>query len=267
MASKLNELESLLRQMGSVLVAYSGGVDSTFLAVVAQRVLGDKSLAVTASSMLYPETEIRFAQETAHSFGLRHMIIQTQELLNPSFTANSPDRCYYCKQELFFQLREIANIEGLRWVADGSNYDDLADHRPGRRAAIEFGVRSPLCEIGLTKKEIRQFSKDLGLPTWDKPSLACLASRLPYGTKVTPKVIERIDKAEEYLRGLGVHQVRVRHYDDTARIEVDPESMSLIMAKRQEVVTQLQKLGYTYVSLDLQGYRSGSLNEVLRSNG
>jgi uncharacterized protein len=264
-ASKLTDLESLLLNMGSVVVAYSGGVDSAFLAVVAHRVLGDKSLAVTASSPLYSETEVSSAQEIASLFGLRHLIIRTRELDNPLFVANSPDRCYYCKQELFQQLQEIAAKKGLRWVADGSNYDDLSDHRPGRRAAAEKGVRSPLCEVGLTKEEIRRFSHDMGLPTWDKPSLACLASRLPYGTEVTTEVVERIGHAEDYLRRLGVRQVRVRHHGDTARIEIDPESMAILLARRQEVVAQLQELGYTYISLDLQGYRSGSLNEVLRS--
>jgi uncharacterized protein len=264
-ASKLIDLEALMRDMGSVLVAYSGGVDSTFLVVVAHRVLGDKALAVTASSPLYPEAEVRTAQEIAHLFGLRHLIIRTQELDNPLFVVNSPDRCYYCKQELFRQLQEIAARERLRWVADGSNHDDLADHRPGRRAAAELGVRSPLCEVGLNKDEIRRFSCDMGLPTWDKPSLACLASRLPYGTEVTTEVVERIGQAEAYLRSLGVRQVRVRHHSESARIEVDPDSMSILLARRQEDVAQLQELGYTYISLDLQGYRSGSLNEALRS--
>ena len=266
MASKLIDLESLLRNMGSVLVAYSGGVDSTFLAVVAHRVLGDEALAVTASSPLYPEAEVRSAQEIAHLFGLRHLIIRTQELDNPLFIANSPDRCYYCKQELFHHLQEIAAKEGLRWVADGSNHDDLSDHRPGRIAATEMGVSSPLCEVGLTKDEIRNLSRDMGLPTWDKPSLACLASRLPYGTEVTIDVVSRIGQAEDYLRRLGVRQVRVRHHGETARIEVDPDNMAILVARRQEVVAQLQKLGYTYISLDLQGYRSGSLNEALRSS-
>jgi len=265
-ASKLTDLESLLRNMGSVLVAHSGGVDSTFLAVVSHRVLGDKSLAVTASSPLYSESEVRSAQEIAHIFGLRHLIIRTQEMKNPLFVANTPDRCYYCKQELFHHLQKIAAKEGLCWVADGSNHDDLSDHRPGWRAATELGIRSPLYEVGLTKDEIRILSRDMALPTWDKPSLACLASRLPYGTEVTIDVVSRIGQAEDYLRGLGVRQVRVRHHGDTARIEVDPDNMAILVVRRHEVVAQLQKLGYTYISLDLQGYRSGSLNETLRSS-
>jgi len=205
----------------------------------------------------------------ARNLGLRHLLIETDELSDPCFTSNDPNRCYYCKKELFGKLRQIASRETLKWVVDGSNYDDLKDYRPGRKAAVELGVRSPLCEAGLTKADIRALSKKRGLATWDKPAFACLASRLPYGTEITLDLLKRISEAEEFISRFGVRHLRVRHHDTIARIEVDRESLVLLTEEktRQEVVAKLRALGYTYVTLDLGGYRLGSMNEVLDTEG
>jgi pyridinium-3,5-biscarboxylic acid mononucleotide sulfurtransferase len=266
---KLDYLKKTLRDMGTVLVAYSGGVDSTFLAVTAHEVLGKNSLAVFAASPVAPPMEKEEAEALAHNTGLRFKIIESSEMSNPDFVANPPERCYYCKRELFSELKPIAQAEGLKWIADGTNADDLSDFRPGRKASAEAGIRSPLLEAGLTKAEIRQLSHAQGLPTWDRPASPCLASRIPYGIPVTAETLNKIARGEQYLHSLGIRELRLRHHGDIARIELDPGDMDKIIKPeiRQDIVKQLKALGYKYVALDLTGYRTGSLNEVLNLAG
>ncbi|MBI5144822.1 MAG: ATP-dependent sacrificial sulfur transferase LarE [Candidatus Omnitrophica bacterium] len=262
--NKLRKLKKILQAMDSVLVAYSGGIDSTFLLKIAHEVLKDKVLAVTANSPTYPPEELTFSKRMARILGARHKIIQTQELQDARFIANPVNRCYFCKKELFSRLKDIARKNRLNFVADASNLSDKKDFRPGNKAKEELGVCSPLEQAGFTKDDIRRLSNKLGLKTWNKPSLACLASRIPYGTKITPHLLERIDKAENVLRRMGLNQVRLRHYNGLCRIEVMKKDILALIRKGDLIVERFKKMGYNYVTLDLEGYRTGSLNEVIK---
>jgi uncharacterized protein len=264
--TKIEKLKGIFQSMGRVLVAFSGGVDSTLLLKVARDTLGDQNvLAVTALSSLYPERELTWAQKLTQAFGVEHLLIQSNELEIEGFSKNPPNRCYYCKRELFEKLLKLSKDRGIPWVIEGSTLDDEKDHRPGRAAIQELGIRSPLKEAMFTKMDVRELSKALGLATWDKPSFACLASRFPYGEEITLKGLKMVDKAENFLFGLGFKQVRVRHYQNLARIELYPEEMGRLMdvSLREKVVSHLKSIGYHYITLDLQGFRSGSMNEVL----
>ena len=257
-------LGDTLASLGSVLVAYSGGVDSAYLAYIAARTLGDRAVAVTADSPSYPERHRQLAVRIAREFGLRHEIIQTHELDVPDYRANPANRCYFCKRELYTHLSRIA-AERDATVVDGNNADDRGDYRPGRQAAREFGVRSPLDEVDLTKDEIRELSRRAGLPTWDEPASACLSSRIPYHAEVTDEKLRRIERAEQAVRALGFRVFRVRHHDDLARLEIARDEMPRALDPElgAAIVREVKAAGYKYVSLDLQGYRTGSLNEGL----
>jgi uncharacterized protein len=262
---KYRYLQQILKDMGGVLVAFSAGVDSTFVLKVAHDVLGEKVLAVTARSVTYPLAELEEAKQLAASLGVRHLIVESKEIDVPGFSNNPPNRCYYCKTELYDILTEIARRENIPYIVDGTNYDDIQDHRPGMKATAEHGVRSPLKEAKLTKEEIRYLSRELGLPTWDKPSFACLSSRFPYGDKITVEKLQMVEAAENFLRQFKFKQLRVRHHEKIARIELTKEDMIRVVTTDigDKIVAKFKELGYTYVTLDLQGYRTGSMNEVL----
>lgn len=259
---KMDRLREIIRGLESVCIAFSGGVDSTFLTKISKDLLGENVLAVTATSPAYPEREVLEAIELAKELGVRHLLIESGEMEIPAFSDNRPDRCYHCKTDLFRRLKELANEYGLKHVIDGSNYDDSVDYRPGRKAALERGVKSPLYEAGLTKKEIRLLSKKMGLRTWNKPSFACLSSRIPYNERITIEKLRQIEEAEDLLRGLGLSQFRVRHHNEIARIEVMPEEFLQILDNRAVIIERLKALGFLYITLDLTGYRTGSMNEV-----
>lgn len=265
-AAKERRLLQLLASYESVIIAFSGGVDSAYLAWAATQVLGRSALCVTADSPSYPDHHRQLALKIARDFGLQHEVIQTSELERPDYRANPVNRCYYCKHELYTSLSGVAAARGFGVIVDGSNADDRGDYRPGRQAAREFGVRSPLDEVELTKDEIRELSRRAGLPTWDEPASACLSSRIPYHSEVTDEKLRMIEAAERILRDIGFRVCRVRHHDTLARLEIGRDEMprALEPAVRERIVRELRALGYQHVTIDLQGYRMGSLNEGVR---
>jgi uncharacterized protein len=263
--ARYERLQALLRDMGRVVIGYSGGVDSTLVMKVAHDVLGDNAVAVTGDSEAFPQGEVDAALEVAERMGVKVTRVRTHELANPHFAVNTPNRCYHCKTELFTELQQVARERNIPWIVDGSHADDgkPGDHRPGMRAAEERGVRSPLREAGMSKADVRALALFLGVPNWDKPSFACLSSRFPYGTQITAELLAQLDGCEKFLRELGFRQFRVRHHDTVARIEVEPHDIPRLVELREPINARFKELGYTYVTLDLEGYRSGKMNDTL----
>lgn len=259
---KLEKLKQNLKDLSSLLISYSGGTDSTLLLYVANETV-ENLMAVTATSKIYPTSETEKAKKTASEIGVQHETIETGNLESEKFRKNSPDRCYYCKHNLYQKLWEIAEEHDIKHIADGTNFDDLGKRRPGREAAVELNVLSPLAEVGLTKSEIRDLSKELGLSTWDEPSNACLATRIPFGTEITEDILKRLNKLENFLKDLGIEDKRVRHHDDIARIEVNSKDFELVMKNRDKIVEKFNAEEYDFVTLDLSGYEEGSMSKTL----
>ena len=263
--TKEERLREIFRELDSVIVAYSGGVDSSYVAYVANAELGPRAVCITGQSASLPEYQRAEIDNVVQKFGFQHEVIQTEELENPGYSANNPDRCFFCKDELYTKLESVARTRGVKCIVDGSTVDDLGDYRPGRRAASQHAVRSPLIEAGLTKSEVRELSRRATLPTWDKPASPCLSSRIAYGTTVTIERLSKVDRGEEILREFGFREFRVRHHDQLVRIEIAPAEMDRVLRKDliDELARRFRQLGFKYVTLDLEGFRSGSMNEVI----